>query len=232
MARQMAPCFTPTWRRALIAAFAVVGALVPAPTLWAADLLRDASAWRFVGAPGTPAAEFDFEDGGLSVRAENAVGFLYRPVSDAKTLVWRWRVDQPIPPSDQAEKGADDRAVAVHLWFNTGRSEDLVFGPLTRAYGYPRITHLITYVWGGSRPRGSVVVNPYYDRGVVIVLRPGETPLRAWTMERRDIQADLLEAFGGAVRLDDLAFVAVSADTDHLRERAAARVADLRLEAD
>lgn len=220
-----------SWRRALLAVSIVVGTAATANGVEEGDLFVDRSAWRFVGAPGVPDAVFEFDKDALVVSAEAALGFLYRPAPAADTLAWRWRVDRPIPPSDQAVKGADDRAVAVHLWFDTGRPEDLVFGSLTRAYGYPRVTHLITYVWGGTRPRESIVANPYYERGVVIVLQPGQTPPDAWRTERRDIAADLLWAFGDDVRADDLAYVAVSADTDHFNQNAAARVAELRLEA-
>lgn len=215
----------------LILAAAALTAALATPAS-AEGLLSAPSAWRFLGAPGEKEAEFVFQEDALAVSADGAVGFLYRPAAGAPTLSWRWRVDRPIPPSDQAREGADDRAIAVHLWVDTGRREELAFGPLARLYGYPTVTHLLTYVWGGVREPEALVANPYYERGAVMVVRSSAEPSGRWAMERRDLAADLARAFGDAVRVEHIKYLAVSADTDQRGGDSRARIADLRFEED
>jgi hypothetical protein len=220
----------PGWRRgALLLLVAVMGA--PAAN---ADLLTPSSAWTRLTVPNEPATEFRWrEDGGLAVRADNAVAFVHREVEpDAHAAVasWRWRLDQGIPPTDQARRGGDDRPVAVHLWFDTGNDDETLHGTMARLWGYPTVTHALTYVWGGTRPAGTFLENPYYKRGELIVLQPSDAPTGAWMRERRDIAADLKRAFGDGVQVSDLDYVAISADTDDTDTRSRALLNDLRLQ--
>ncbi|SDG39346.1 Protein of unknown function [Limimonas halophila] len=200
------------------------------------DLLDARGPWEKLTVPSEAAARFDFRDAGtVRIAADEAVGFLYRPVRErcgpCARVRWSWRVDEPMPPSDQGKADADDRALAVHLWFDTGNRDKTLRGDLAALWGYPTVTHAITYVWGGVRPAGTFVQNPYYDRGKLVILRESGAATGRWRTERRDLAADIRRAFGNGVSVADLEYVAVSADTDNTDSQSRGRVRGLRLAA-
>lgn len=198
-------------------------------------LLAAREAWAKLTVDDAPAADFAFSDGGtLRVEADGAVAFLYRAVNAAPAgIAWAWRVDEGIAATDPTAKGKDDRPIALHLWFDTGDRDKTLYGDLARLMGYPTVTHGITYVWGATRPEGSLVTNPYYERGRILVLRRSAAASRGWVTERRDIAADLARAFpDAAIAPGDLAYVVVSADTDDRGGRSRARIRNLGLARD
>jgi len=218
--------------RRLLAALVVSALVRPAA---AAGLLADGGAWAKLTVDDAPAADFAFGNGGtLRVEADGAVAFLYRSVNAAPAgIAWAWRVDEGIAATDPTAKGKDDRPIALHLWFDTGDRDKTLYGDLARLMGYPTVTHGITYVWGATRPEGSMVTNPYYERGRVLVLRKSAGASQGWVRERRDIAADLVRAFpNAAIAPGDLAYVVVSADTDDQGGRSRARIRNLGLARD
>lgn len=190
--------------------------------------------WKLIKLKGKDVTRFEIANNSeLKVDAESAVGFYYTKLADIvdekATLQWRWRVDRQIPPTDQARKGGDDRAIAVHLWFDDDESGSL-FGKLGGLLGYPRVGHLMTYVWGGVREANTVMANPYYDKGAIIIVRNGKAPGKdGWQLERRDVVADYARAFGREPDLTKLRYLAISADTDDTGTVSSARVADVAL---
>jgi len=196
----------------------------------AADLLRARDAWTKLTVDDAPAASFAFDDGTLTVTADGAVAFLYREVRDTtpSRVAWRWRVDEGIPATDPTRKGDDDRPIAVHLWFDTGDDDKTLYGTTAEWLGYPAVTHAITYVWGATQEAGTVLDNPYFERGRIVVLRRSATASNGWIGQSRDLDADLRRAFDGNVQARDLAYVVISADTDDQGGRSRARITDLR----
>ena len=194
--------------------------------------LIGAGPWKLIKLKGKDVTRFAVENNReLRVDAKSAVGFYYTKLADIAdekaTLQWRWRVDRQIPATDQARKGGDDRAIAVHLWFDDDENGSL-FGKLGGLLGYPRVGHLMTYVWGGVRDANTVMANPYYDKGAIIIVRNGNAPGKAgWQLERRDVVADYTRAFGRAPDLTKLRYLAISADTDDTGTVSSARVADV-----
>ncbi|MGI9415442.1 MAG: DUF3047 domain-containing protein [Hyphomicrobiales bacterium] len=192
--------------------------------------------WKLLKVKGKDVTRFAIvKDREMRVDAKGAVGFLYRQVSDLSeeklTLRWRWRIDRQIPATDQARKGGDDRAIAVHLWFDDDKSGSL-FGRLGSLLGYPRVGHLVTYVWGGVRDPDSVLPNPYYDKGAIIIVRNGAAAENgSWRSEKRDVADDYARAFGRMPDLSKLRYIAISADTDDTGTESSARVADVTLRA-
>lgn len=184
--------------------------------------------------PNQPPAEFSFSASGeLTVKADKSVAFLYRAVVSShdnadQWIKWRWRVDRSFPSTDLGTKGKDDRPLAVHLWFADDR-EASVFGPLGWLFGYPHISHTITYVLGGDHPPDSVVANPYYDNGVVYALRGRQMIAGKWYSETRDIRSDLAHAFPGRSMMKTLKYISVSADTDDTGLSSLARITGLQL---
>ena len=191
------------------------------------------TAWKTLTVPTRHATQFSFAAiGEVVVTAANSVAFLYKKVDNADrpaTVAWRWRVDDNIPPTDQTVKGGDDRPVAVHFWFDTGDHTNTRFGSVAEFFGYPTLTHTLTYVWGGVRSEGSLLGNPYFRNGALFILKDRSARLGHWYDERRDLAGDLRQAFGDAVGLEHLRYVAISGDTDDTATRSQARVAALRL---
>ena len=190
--------------------------------------------WKLIKLRGKDVTRFKVEnDREMRVEAKGAVGFYYTKLSDIGDdkvmLQWRWRVDRQIPATDQAQKGGDDRAIAVHLWFDDDESGSL-FGKLGSLLGYPKVGHLMTYVWGGVRDANTVMANPYYDKGAIIIVRNGKAGAKgAWQLEQRDVVADYARAFGQKPDLSKLRYLAISADTDDTGTVSSARVADVAL---
>ncbi len=85
---------------------------------------------------------------------------------------------------------------------------------------------MLTYVWGGNHPAGTVMVNPYFEtKGRIIVLRSGNEPAGQWLMEEIDFEADFEKAFGYAPPAP--IYVAISSDSDDTNSRTMGAVADL-----
>ena len=197
----------------------------------AADLLADAADWAPLRHPVRPDAAFDFGDGRVAVKGRSALGVRFRDAPPGLTaLSWRWRVDAAPAEVRHDLRGADDRAVAVHLWFDDGEdAADQRYGPLLRLLGYPRVTHALTYVWGGPPPVGVVIESPYHARGRLMVLRDDAAPAGVWLAETRDAAADVARAFGpGAGPTTPPRYIAISTDGDDTGAVTAAAVADLR----
>lgn len=207
---------------------------VGAVALAATDLLNAGEGWKRLDVPNQPAAEFHFtESGELTVKADKSVAFLYRPVGNptkpaGPVLSWRWRVDRNFPSTNLGAKGKDDRPLAIHLWFADQQAES-VFGPFGWLFGYPHISHTITYVLGGNHPADSILPNPYYNNGVLFALRGRQIAAGRWYSEKRDIHADLSRAFPGQLMMKTLKYISISADTDDTGSSSLARIAALTL---
>lgn len=198
------------------------------------DSLRNAG-WMLLTVPGKAGARFNRRpDGAIEVSASNGVAFLYRSIPDdmgpKRRLAWRWRVDQPVPPTDLSQAGADDRSLAVHICFpaesETGSLWDGITRFATRVFAAPLSGKVLTYVWGGTRPRGVLMANPHLDPdGRIIVLRSGGAATGRWQMEEIDFVADFRKAFGYSPPAP--AYLAISVDSDDTASRSRGAVADL-----
>ena len=193
-------------------------------------------AWRVLAFPGIAPSRFVVDDDGrIEVLAENSSGLLYRMILPTERhrpfLTWRWRVDEATAPSDLTRKGADDRPLAVHLWFPMPPERRSLWQRLgdtvkTEILDIPLTGRVLTYVWGGTRARGDKMANPYLEgRGVMIVLRDGHAPTGQWFMERIDYARDFEMAFGTPP--PSPSFIAVSGDADDTWGRSAGTVANL-----
>ncbi len=202
-------------------AAALIAGLVGAAAPAAAAERIGPEAWQRVDLPDHEPNRFDIaRDGTITVVSADSVSLLVHEVmgtSEAATrLTWEWRVEEPGPLSDLRVKGADDRPVAVHVWYpdpDPGLLGRIGLGLRSMA-GVPTIGRAITYVWGGKEPAGTRFDSPFLDNGIVIVLRAHSTPTGEWLSETVDIAADFEAAFGEPP--PPLGFVAISADADDL----------------
>jgi hypothetical protein len=119
----------------------------------------------------------------------------------------------------------DDRALGVYFVFGT--AVDTSKTPLA-LLGSPTVTTLV-YVFGGDKPRGSIVPSPHMGaRGNFLVLRPADAQRAIWFDETVDLAKDFTQTFGRSPEL--LLAIAISSDSDDTRRRNRARLRDLRLE--
>jgi hypothetical protein len=203
-----------------------------------AELLESRNSWKELHVPNRPAAKFSFKHtregpGGLTVETDKSVAFLYREVTGEasqfpRSLAWRWRLELAFTHTDLSTKGKDDRPLAIHLWFSDP-DQPSVFGVLGWVFGYPHITHTLTYVLGGNHRPGSVVTNPYYDNGAILVLRGKAVATGRWYTEMRNIERDIKASFPSMPMMKTLKYIAISADTDDAGGASLARIKDLRL---
>lgn len=206
--------------------------LVFTPDLKTAD-------WKLHTPSGQTAAQFTVEeDGSLTVAASHAVAFLYCFVPDegktAASLSWEWRVTEDFAGTDLSQPGADDRPVAVHVYFTDQKPGLLkrMGRGLASLFGVPVSGRAITYVWGGRQPPGTMIANPFMKTGEgVLIIRqpsmPADADAGAWKRETVDLTADYRAAFGEAP--SPVSVIAVSADTDDTGASAVAQIRNLAL---
>ncbi len=124
------------------------------------------------------------------------------PTMRPGALTWRWRTDTPLRGASLRVRARDDAPVRVVVTFDDGRA--------------------IVYSWGAGEGRGETF--PSSALRAVIVLERAEDADGSWHVERRDPFADYRRFFNRAAH--PIVAIAVGADTDQLRTRAAAEAAD------
>lgn len=201
--------------------------LVPGSVAFAADQDRP---WKIKDFPGIPATEFTVSDEhkiDLFLNKSSAVFYkkLNKEEKSAVGLSWQWKVDQSIPVTGMAEKGDDDRPVAVHIWFTDKKSGGLKRF-LGRLAGYEIPGQLLTYVWGGHGKKGTIIENPHFrGKGYYIILRSGSFVGSDWQNETIDFRKDYEKIFGDVAPLPS--HIAVSGDSDDTKSVGRASVREL-----
>jgi hypothetical protein len=216
------------WAVLLTAPLALCGSAAAEPLDFGPDLPRNG--WVLVSFPRIPPASFAAIDPStLKVSTDASAGLLWRqidgPLRQARIASWRWTVTEGVPPTDLTQRRSDDRALGIYFVFGT--AVDASETPLT-LLGSPTVTALV-YVFGGDRPRGSVLPSPHMGaRGKFLVLRPADAQKDAWFDETADLAKDYARAFGALPPL--LLAVAISSDSDDTRERNRAKLRSFTIE--
>lgn len=231
----------------------LLAALLVAGPAASADLLSPlagngpapAAPWRFAGLPDQKFPPTDYriviEDGepALRIEAKGAYGNLVHALpagSAARSLGWRWRVDQPNLAADLRQKAGDDLAVKVCLLFDMPLSavpfiERQLLRLANSRSAEPLPSATLCYVWDAKLAAGTVLDNAYTRRVRYLVLRGPEAALRRWQTEQRDVTADFLQLFGDEARqLPPLLAVAVAGDADNTKGYSLAWLKALRLD--
>lgn len=215
---------------------ALAGPATTTPALAEIDPDLTSAGWHMVSVPGqTPARFLAGGPGEIKVLTDRSVAFLYRPVTEAEAsgvLNWRWRVDKAGPDTDQAEKGKDDRPIAVHLWFPMTDEQWSFTDWLYDLFGFPAVGNALTYVWGGRSAVGTSMANPHLPpgRGVITIASAGPEAQGRWIAQSHDYAADFERYFGRPAPKP--VYIAISGDTDDVGGMSAARIADLRFSDD
>lgn len=160
----------------------------------------------------------DGQNGTFRIATDSAAGLLWREVSRpmqiARTARWRWRVDEGVVPTDLTKRGFDDRALGVYFVFSD--RPDVPKSPMA-IFDNASVTAL-AYVFGGDKPRGTVVESPHMRRrGKFIVLRAADAPKHVWYDESVDLAQDYLHIFGKP--LPNLIAIAIESDSDDTQDR-------------
>ncbi|MGA0394666.1 MAG: DUF3047 domain-containing protein [Rhodospirillales bacterium] len=201
--------------------------------VFGASLFHAQDDWKRLDMPRQPATQFEFtKSDELKVTADQSVAFFFRELSpdDQKktALHWRWRVEKSFPATNLSKKSTDDRPLAVHIWFGDSKFPSF-FNSLGSLFGAPRNGRMITYVFGGNHPPGTIIQNPYFDQGVLIVLQGPRAELNRWYLEKRNIEADYRKSFPTAPKMLLPRYIVVSADTDGTKAKSVARISNLHL---
>jgi len=195
--------------------------------------------WKTLELPGKDPNIYTVRPGGvIEIESRAAVSILYTELDtehrQGRHLTWRWLVERSVPATDLAKRGADDRDLAVHVWFSNGAEtagwSNRFYTWALGAIGFPPIGKTLTYVWGGDAQRGDRLANPHLEtEGAIIVLRPSGTAENRWFSESVDIVSDYRRAFGEPAA--QVKFIAVSSDSDDTESVSLGRIADLRFAA-
>lgn len=169
------------------------------------------SGWRLQRVPGAEPPAFRVTaEHVLRVEARSAAGRaeyrLRRPLRPVRggSITWRWRSETPLRQAQLRRRSGDDSPARVVVVFEGGRS--------------------IAYTWGNAEARGEIFPSPASASRMVIVLRRADDADGSWHLERRDPFADYRRAFNNSP--DAIVAIGIGADSDALRARTLAEVAE------
>jgi len=143
---------------------------------------------------------------------------------------WRWKVNNLLKKGDVHQKEGDDYPARIYITFQyepgkLGFFEKAKYEMIRLLYGqYPPLA-AINYIWESNAPKGTMVPNPYTDRVRMVVVESGETRLKQWVSEERNIYEDYKQAFGHEPPM--ISGVAIMTDTDNTNESATAYYGDI-----
>ncbi len=173
----------------------------------------------------------------LRVTADNSYANLLHPLAgaSARSLRWRWRVEQALEKSDLTRKEGDDVPARVCVLFDVPLERLRFFDRLGVEFGrtlfQPDLPAAsICYVWDRLLAPGTWLANAYTDRVQMLVLRQGK--YGQWFDEVRDLGADFQRAFPQEARggTPPIAAIGLSADADNTAGRSLAYFGDITLE--
>lgn len=150
----------------------------------------------------------------LSMVSDGAVSIAWtrlpRAEWKATSASWAWAVEQSVPATSLAQKGGDDRNLALYFVFLPENvAEGMEGAGIRQLLGSPDVKTLI-YTWGGNHGRGQLIQSPYLPgQGVTVALRQAGTGSHS---ESVNLARDYTNAFGG--QPGALVGLAVSGDSD------------------
>ena len=172
---------------------------------------------------------------GVRVRSDRSVSIIFRPVTVdlAKTpvLSWRWRTSAPPVPTDLTRTKGEDRAIALYVAFpyepeRAGFWESLKRSAVVAVRGRDAPGRVLTYVWGGDKPRGTL---QHRDgrKGLdaIRILRTSSDPAHVWMTEQVDVAADFRSVFGWDA--PDPTHIGIVSDSDDTGRAIDAGIADI-----
>jgi hypothetical protein len=142
-------------------------------------------------------------------------------VYDYPRVKWRWKVDNVYKKGDARVKAGDDYPMRVYVMFEydpdtSGTFEKIKYGIAKKRNGeYPPHSSL-SYVWASREEPESIIVSPYTDRAMMVLLQMGAKNVGTWQEQEINIVDDYQKAFGRKPPLR--ARIAVMNDSDNTGE--------------
>ncbi|MGL5249776.1 MAG: DUF3047 domain-containing protein, partial [Enterovibrio sp.] len=117
-------------------------------------------------------------------------------------LNWRWKVDQAWAGLDEKTKGGDDYPARLYVVVQRG-----LLGISSKT---------VNYVWASQQPVDSVWVNAFTTQAILIAVESGDKNIQQWRSYKRNVKADLRQAFNEDFNQIDI--VAVMSDGDNSQQ--------------
>ncbi|MGL6177071.1 MAG: DUF3047 domain-containing protein [Vibrionaceae bacterium] len=126
-------------------------------------------------------------------------------------LNWRWKVDQAWAGLDEKTKGGDDYPARLYVVVQRG-----LLGISSKT---------VNYVWASQQPVDSVWVNAFTTQAILIAVESGDKNIQQWRSYKRNVKADLRQAFNEDFNQIDI--VAVMSDGDNSQQSGRAYFGDI-----
>jgi hypothetical protein len=142
-------------------------------------------------------------------------------VNDYPRIKWRWKVNSVYVKGDARIKSGDDYPLRVYVMFEydpdkAGMFEKMKYGIAKKLYGeYPPESSL-SYVWASKEEPESMIVSPYTDRAIMVLLQMGVKNVGTWQDQESNIVDDYQKAFGS--KPPGRARIAIMNDSDNTGE--------------
>ena len=142
-------------------------------------------------------------------------------VYDFPRVRWRWKVENVYYGGDAKTKSGDDYPLRIYIMFEfipdkATLFEKLTFGIAKTLYkSYPPHSSL-NYIWANRIHDENMIISPYTDRSVMIVLEEGTEKVGTWVDEEVNIIRDYKRAFG--TDPPEKASIAIMNDSDNTQE--------------
>jgi len=142
-------------------------------------------------------------------------------VNDHPRVQWRWKVNNVYVKGDARIKSGDDYPLRVYVMFEydpdkAGTFEKMKYGIAKKMYGeYPPQSSL-SYVWASKEEPESIIVSPYTDRAMMVLLQMGAKNVGTWQDQEVNIVDDYQKAFGSKPPIR--ARIAIMNDSDNTGE--------------
>jgi hypothetical protein len=143
-------------------------------------------------------------------------------VNDYPRVQWRWKVNNVYVKGDAGIKSGDDYPLRVYVMFEydpdkAGMFEKMKYGIAKKVYGeYPPQSSL-SYVWASKEEPEAMIVSPYTDRAMMVLLQMGVKNVGTWQDQEINIVDDYQKAFGSTP--PGRARIAIMNDSDNTGER-------------
>ncbi len=202
--------------------------------------------WKVLPFPGStkPISQFDLIslDGVrvLRVVADKSYGTLQHDlprlsVGQGSQLSWRWRLDQPLRDADLRHKKGDDTPLKVCALFdmptqNLGLFERSFLRAARSMSGQYIPAATLCYVWDHKLPVNTELPNAFTRRVRYVVVTSGDSQLKTWLPQERDLAQDFRRAFGEETdTIPPLIGLAIGADADNTGGSSLGYVGDVAL---
>jgi len=116
-------------------------------------------------------------------------------------IEWRWKITNVFKKGNVTQKAGDDYPARLYITFEfdsetAGLMERAKYKALKLVFGKTPPSGVINYIWASKAPDGTVVPSPYTNQSIMMVVQSRKADLNKWVIEKRDIRADYMAAFG------------------------------------